>query len=770
MTIIVPHRLDITAEFEISKIRDRVFQIGHINNDIIFDFSELLNVINLGFKFIPSYFYNTNDFLSFFNHLIEDFLINFNRNIFFMKNSSKNTNLDKLNSQIENVLKSLKRNNNKNKKYPLQLETLELELEIYTNLFKFKNEKEFINNISYEEFKEIKRYLQENPFKVVNCDKNVGSAIISHELYDSLCLKHLDDKDSFIFLQQDPLESTQVLITNKLIELMSSKDISVRLRNNLSVKNSKLGKFNILPKIHKSKFGTRPIINSINHPTSNISEFIDFLLQPFVITSDSYIKDSQNLIQKLENKTFPENIKICSLDFESLYSNIDLKDALKIISEFMQDKLSNNHITSLGFHNILKLLFDNNVFSYNKKYYKQIKGIAMGSKCGPSIANIYLSCLERSFLFIHKPLFYKRYIDDIFCILLNCFDIDILVKFFGYLKLNLVCDSKVNFLDFNISFDKILKKFKFSLFIKPTNTFSYLLTSSNHPKFVFENLPFGIFMRFRRTNSSLVDYYFFSTQVANQLVSRGYTLDNINKIVSTIADKDRVKLLDYKEKLDFKKDNIILCRYYDSNLLNLNFNLLNSIDNLSLKFNHFYIDKFNIVTKMQTNIGSLIINNVPSFLFNNNMYKYHKCFFKNCKICKYGDTGNSFLDLNNSYKLFFKSNASCNSKEFVYIIKCFKCSVFYIGQSGNTVKTRIGQHLNCIYNFIPFNACTPVSNHFKLNSHKEIDFKLYIFQTDLDFNLRIFTERKLIKLFLLLNLRLINVDTRTYIDVSKISI
>jgi hypothetical protein len=127
----------------------------------------------------------------------------------------------------------------------------------------------------------------------------------------------------------------------------------------------------------------------------------------------------------------------------------------------------------------------------------------------------------------------------------------------------------VNFLDLNISFDKILKKFKFSLFIKPTNTFSYLLTSSNHPKFVFENLPFGIFMRLRRTNSSLVDYYFFSTKVANQLVSRGYTLDNINKIVSTIADKDRVTLLEYKEKLDFKKDNIILCRYYDSNLLNL---------------------------------------------------------------------------------------------------------------------------------------------------------------------------------------------------------
>jgi hypothetical protein len=58
----------------------------------------------------------------------------------------------------------------------------------------------------------------------------------------------------------------------------------------------------------------------------------------------------------------------------------------------------------------------------------------------------------------------------------------------------------------------------------------------------------------------------------------------------------------------------------------------------------------------------------------------------------------------------------------------------------------------------------------KLNSHKESYFKLYIFQTDLDFNLRIFTVRKFIKLYILLNLKLINLDTRTYIDVSKISI
>ena len=111
-----------------------------------------------------------------------------------------------------------------------------------------------------------------------------------------------------------------------------------------------MGSFNILPKIHKPKFGTRPIINCINHPTSHISQFIDYILQPHVKLSKSYIKDSQNLIQKLETLKLPDNkdIKLSSLDFESLYSNIDLDDALFIIVDFMKDKLSSTEVLAVS--------------------------------------------------------------------------------------------------------------------------------------------------------------------------------------------------------------------------------------------------------------------------------------------------------------------------------------------------------------------------------------------------------------------------------------
>ena len=44
------------------------------------------------------------------------------------------------------------------------------------------------------------------------------------------------------------------------------------------------------------------------------------------------------------------------------------------------------------------------------------------------VANVYLHIMETLFLTIHKPLYYSRYIDDIFIIVANNFDILILTN------------------------------------------------------------------------------------------------------------------------------------------------------------------------------------------------------------------------------------------------------------------------------------------------------------------------------------------------------
>ncbi len=134
----------------------------------------------------------------------------------------------------------------------------------------------------------------------------------------------------------------------------------------------------------------------------------------------------------------------------------------------------------------------------------------MGSKSSPAIANLYLSILENSFLTIHKPFYYRRFIDDLFIIVIKNFNIETLFQYFKNLKLILSCKNNVvNFLDVNIYFNYPLNKIIVSLYIKPTQNFSFLLYNSNHPDFIFKNTPKSILIGIRRNCKNLTIFCIF---------------------------------------------------------------------------------------------------------------------------------------------------------------------------------------------------------------------------------------------------------------------
>ena len=177
----VTEKLAITADFQIHKIKDRVFQIGFLDPLILSNYSCIFNIVNLGFKFIPSIFNNRISFFSFFSYFFEELISNLNKNLFFIKQNSYK-NVDKVKQDLnpfEVIIRKLRNNNFKTKKFPLQYESIEFEYEFYKEFMnlKFNN---FQNNISITDFYKIKDFIKKKPFKILNCDKNIGSAIISH--------------------------------------------------------------------------------------------------------------------------------------------------------------------------------------------------------------------------------------------------------------------------------------------------------------------------------------------------------------------------------------------------------------------------------------------------------------------------------------------------------------------------------------------------------------------------------------------------------------
>ena len=94
----------------------------------------------------------------------------------------------------------------------------------------------------------------------------------------------------------------------------------------------------------------------------------------------------------------------------------------------MHDKLplynNKKQISPQGFHELILLVLTNNFFVFNNRYFRQIKGVAMGTIVGPSIANLYIYTLEKKWLTIQNPLLFSRYIDDLFIILFSKENLD----------------------------------------------------------------------------------------------------------------------------------------------------------------------------------------------------------------------------------------------------------------------------------------------------------------------------------------------------------
>ena len=81
------------------------------------------------------------------------------------------------------------------------------------------------------------------------------------------------------------------------------------------------------------------------------------------------------------------------MDVTDLYTMIPRDGALNALARFCLRNSIQNKIGTFTIDHIMKLarmILDTNYFAYNNKYYKQVKGGAMGSAFTQVLANIYM--------------------------------------------------------------------------------------------------------------------------------------------------------------------------------------------------------------------------------------------------------------------------------------------------------------------------------------------------------------------------------------------
>jgi hypothetical protein len=158
-------------------------------------------------------------------------------------------------------------------------------------------------------------------------------------------------------------------------------------------------------------------VASIHAPATLASKFLNDLLAPIFIRVNrehTFINDI-DVIRKLEkyaaNGYLTLTTKFITIDVENLYTMIPREGALAALARFCIKHSQQGKIGTFTIDHIMKmarLILDNNCFAYNNKYYKQIRGGAMGSAFTQVLANIYMLEWEQD-LIQHQTIHHEIY-------------------------------------------------------------------------------------------------------------------------------------------------------------------------------------------------------------------------------------------------------------------------------------------------------------------------------------------------------------------------
>ena len=143
----------------------------------------------------------------------------------------------------------------------------------------------------------------------------------------------LDNKDNCRPLASPMVTETNLKVKQLITELYNGDHIDDMTKKWLcqTPNPPRIPEFYTLTKIHKPSPVGRPIVSGCDGPTEKLSSFVDKLLQPIAQQQKSYLKDTTDFVNFIENTKVPADVILVSMDVTSLYTNIPQEEGIDTV-------------------------------------------------------------------------------------------------------------------------------------------------------------------------------------------------------------------------------------------------------------------------------------------------------------------------------------------------------------------------------------------------------------------------------------------------------
>ena len=351
------------------------------------------------------------------------------------------------------------------------------------------------HNLTRKERLTLKELASNHDLIINKADKG-STIVVRHRLdYIEEGLQHLSDVNTYLELDRDYTMDVNKIVKSTLQKLKVQGLLSPHMAEYcLPPPTPRTALIYFLKKIHKSPMGIRPIVSTVNSPTANMAEFLDRYLQPIMKGLPAYLKDTTQFLRELADIHIEQDTWLVTVDVKSLYTKIPNEEGIQACYEAWrkQESTDPQHPPAEVLRQLLEMVLKLNTFEFNDKHYLQKFGTAMGSKLAPAYANTFMGKLEQNILDSSplKPIYYCRFIDDIF--MLWPHTLDQLIQFMTHMNeangsiqfTHEYNQEEIVFLDVVVYKDKNhpTDTLHTRTHIKPTNKQLYVREDSYHPR------------------------------------------------------------------------------------------------------------------------------------------------------------------------------------------------------------------------------------------------------------------------------------------------
>ncbi|CAJ0915644.1 unnamed protein product [Ranitomeya imitator] len=191
-------------------------------------------------------------------------------------------------------------------------------------------------NLSAEEWEALDKLEKNDQIVVKPSDKGGNLVILDHQKYVGMCKLILNDRETYGILENDPTERFTGSLRMILDAGLDEKLISYNEYRFLTPRTPMIPTFYALPNVHKglSPLKGRPIVSGVGSLSQNVGIYIDNILRPFVTSLPSYVRDTSDLLQKIDGIVVEQGTILGSIDVEALYSSIPHTMGLKALEYY----------------------------------------------------------------------------------------------------------------------------------------------------------------------------------------------------------------------------------------------------------------------------------------------------------------------------------------------------------------------------------------------------------------------------------------------------